>query len=529
MNEREQLQSYLDGDPSLCEAVEGDAGLLRLALEHRRLETALRVLHEGDLARERRVRAILADVQGEQADRSVTRVQESLRPRRSRWWSLALAAGLVLVAGLGVWRLASPVRVAVRTGDVLVLRAGETGRYVIDDGSRLDLAGPADLIVGRTLRLREGRLTVAAAKRPPGDPLVVLGPHARGEVLGTKFVMDAAPAGTRLDVREGRVRFIPNGAAAQLIGGGGAAEGRVAARDPIHQPFASDSPWNTSLGRDARYAPVPTLNLAAGVHIETREWAIPIYVAAPTDPVRQLYFRSNGQRAGEVRIDPAVPDFDGDHNTYLALVDERLERVWEFSGPQRDPGGDFRGGDIGVSELAGSGWGTAGPSHSGASLLGGLIRRGELRRGVPHALAVLVPAHAINRENRPFEWPATHALSSGHRYGTNGNLRLGSLLALPPDADLSALSGPALLLAEALRDYGAYVVGTFNAGGKDLVLLADRACDPEVTPDLMAALRPVAAHLQRVENNTAQTPGGGGIPRRPPAPPVVTLAAEPAL
>ena len=523
MSERELLQSYIDGDPAAREAVEGDAGLLRLALEHRRLEAALRVLHESELARERRVCAILADVQGERAERSVTRVQESLRPRRFRWWSLALAASVALVAGLGLWRLGVPERVAVRTGDVLVLREGETGRYRMDDGSTFDLVGPADLIVGRTLRLREGRITVAAAKRPAGDPLVVLGPHARSEVLGTKFVMEATPRGTRLDVSEGRVRFIPNGAAAQLVGGGGGAEGRVAARDPVHQPFASDSPWNTALGRDARYAPVPTLNLAAGVHIETREWAIPIYVAAPADPVRQLFFRSNGERAGEVRVDPATPAFDGDHNTYLALVDERLERVWELSGPQRDPAGDYRGGDIGVSELAGSGWGTAGPSHSGASLLGGLIRRGELMRGVPHALAVLVPAHAINREGQPYEWPATHALSSSHRYGTNGNLRLGSLLALPADADLAPLSGPALLLAEALRDYGAYVVGTFNAGGKDVVILADRACNPEVTPELMAALGPVVAQLQRVENNTAETPGGGGARRRLAAPPVVRL------
>jgi ferric-dicitrate binding protein FerR (iron transport regulator) len=523
MNERELIQAYLDDDPAAREAVEGDADLLRLALEHRRLEAALRVLHESELARERRVLAIVADVQGERVERAVTRVQESLRPRRVRWWSLALAASVALLTGLGLWRLSVPERVAVSTGDVLVLRAGETGRYRMADGSTFDLAGPADLIVGRTLRLREGRITVAAAKRPPGDPLVVLGPHARSEVLGTKFVMDATPRGTRLDVREGRVRFVPNGAAAQLVGGGGGAEGRTEARDPVHQPFASDSPWNTALGGDARLEAITSLVLARGVHVETREWAIPIYVAAPADPVRQLFFRSNGERAGAVRVDPATPEFDGNNNTYLALVDERLERVWELSGPQRDPAGAYRGGDIGVSDLAGPGWGTAGPSHSGASLLGGLIRRGELMRGVPHALAVLVPASAINREGQPFEWPATHALSSWHRYGTNGHLRLGSLLALPPDADLSALNGPALLLAEALRDYGAYVVGTFNAGGQDLVLLADRACDPEVTPELMDQLRPVVAGLQRVANNTAATPGGGGVRRRLAAPPVVRL------
>ena len=523
MNEREEIQLYLDGDPEAARIVEGDPALLREALAHRRLEAALRVLHEPELGQERRVRAVLADVRGENPDQAVQRVKKDVRARWGRGWLLALAAAVAVLLGVGLWRQPGPARILAQTGDTLVLRAGETGRYRLADGSTFELAGPADLIVGRTLRLREGRISVAAAKRPPGDPLVVLAPHARTEVLGTKFVVDAAPRGTRLDVREGRVRFIPNGAAAQLVGRGASAEAHAEARDPVHQPFASDSPWNRALGAGARLEPAAPLDLSRGVHVETREWAIPIYVASPADPLRRLLFRSNGQQAGQVRIDPGVPAFSGDNNTFLALVDERLDRVWELAGPGRDEAGDFRGGDIGVSDLRGPGWGTEGPSHSGASLLGGLIRRGELQRGLPHALAVLVPARAINRAGQPFEWPATHALSKWDRYGTNGVVRLGTLLALPPAADVGGLAGSARLIAEALRDYGAYVVGTFDGGGEDLVILADRACDPEVDAALMAQLKPVVAGLQRVANNSEGTPAGGGAPRRPPAAPLVVL------
>ena len=42
MNERELLQLYLDGDPAVRAAVEGDRALLNVALSHRRLEAALR-------------------------------------------------------------------------------------------------------------------------------------------------------------------------------------------------------------------------------------------------------------------------------------------------------------------------------------------------------------------------------------------------------------------------------------------------------------------------------------------------------
>ena len=76
-------------------------------------------------------------------------------------------------------------------------------------------------------------------------------------------------------------------------------------------------------------------------------------------------------------------------------------------------------------------------------------------------------------------------------------------------------------MAEALRDYGAYIVGTFDGGQKDVVLLADRACEPEVTPELMAELGPLLIHLHRVANNTPASPGGGGIARRPAPPPLV--------
>jgi len=524
VSDQELVELYLQGDPAARDAVEGNPALLREAAEHARMEAALRILYESEDTSRQRALAIMADVRGESAAQSFRHLRRSIRPPFRRLWLPALAASLVALLGFGSWVLRPARSVPVQTGDVLVLQRGERGHYTTANGYDFTLDGPADLIVGRTLRLRAGRLSVHAGKRPDGDPLVVLAPHARTEVLGTRFVIEATGNATLLAVNEGQVRFVPNGAPPLIVDKGRTAAANVAARDPIRQPFASDSPWNTAIGSLARFEPLPTLRLNRGVHVESREWAVPVFVASPTDPVRTLYYRSSGKHAGQIRIDPAVPVLDGSVGTYLALVDERLDNVWELGGAVRDSNGDYRAGDIDHTDLRGPGWGMSGPGHSGASLLGGLIRRGELRDGVPHALAVLVRAGTVNRSGQPFEWPATHALSKWNIYGTNGNVRLGSLLALPADVDISTIDGPARMLAEALQNYGAYVVGTFISGQNEIVMLAECAADPDLPKDMDAKLAPFILRLQRVANNSPGTPGGGGAPRRQPPPPLVVLA-----
>jgi hypothetical protein len=74
-----------------------------------------------------------------------------------------------------------------------------------------------------------------------------------------------------------------------------------------------------------------------------------------------------------------------------------------------------------------------------------------------------------DEETRGFRWPAPVAdgYAPGY-YGTKGNpekeCRMGALLALLPDLELTSLDfetgndGPAMILARAFQDYGAYIV-----------------------------------------------------------------------
>lgn len=532
MNERELIERCLDGSASPQEQamVRADAKLRRELASHVRLEAGLRATLADDRAA---VAAIRNDLQGESASDTVAGIRheigaqaESPRHVRTAYWLVPLAAAAAVVIALwapwsGTKKQEWSAGVPVKTGDVLAPRAGETVVAQMEDGSVFALTGPGNLIVGRTLRLQSGKLAIRAAKHPANDPLIVLTPHGRTEVVGTEFTV-AAGRETKLSVDEGTVRFVPNDGGAQMLGAGKSASATVAKRDPIHQPFASDSPWNSALGSGAKYEPLVGVDSERGAHIETREWSVPVYVARPTDPIRSLVYRSRQTEAGRVRVDPASV-LTGRADSFLALVDENLDTVWEMYGVTTNASGAIISPDITPVSLRGSGWGYESVNHAGASVLGGLIRKGELRGTIRHALAVQVRAPLINKSGAPFEWPAHRALVSWVRYGTNSNLRLGTLLAIPPDVDLDAikLSPESLAVARALQDYGAYVIGTFSGGMKPFVFVAESACDEDVSENLLTELSRLAPLLHRVANNSATNVAGGGARRQPAPPPLL--------
>jgi hypothetical protein len=81
------------------------------------------------------------------------------------------------------------------------------------DGSKVELAGDttisriSDGPPGKSAFLEAGMIFVEAAKQPAGRPMVVTTAQADSTVIGTQFVLAASPGTTRLDVREGRVKF----------------------------------------------------------------------------------------------------------------------------------------------------------------------------------------------------------------------------------------------------------------------------------------------------------------------------------
>lgn len=104
------------------------------------------------------------------------------------------------------------------------------GRYLsvkFPDGTRLELGGDtvvdrvAEGVSGKWVQVERGLVAVDAAKQPAGKTLVVATPFAEATVLGTEFSMWTTAAYSRLDVKEGRVRFArPGGATSVVVGAG---------------------------------------------------------------------------------------------------------------------------------------------------------------------------------------------------------------------------------------------------------------------------------------------------------------------
>ncbi len=108
---------------------------------------------------------------------------------------------------------------ALHGGDRLDSHAG---RVVLawSDGTRADFspatvasiaisASPssAGISPGKRLELESGSLTIVAARQDHERPLVISTTHADATIVGTRFVIAATSAATRLDVDEGVVRF----------------------------------------------------------------------------------------------------------------------------------------------------------------------------------------------------------------------------------------------------------------------------------------------------------------------------------
>jgi hypothetical protein len=177
-----------------------------------------------------------------------------------------------------------------------------------------------------------------------------------------------------------------------------------------------------------------------------------------------------------------------------------------------------------------------------------MIRKGELvtgtgglQDGIRHALNGIVPPTGLNRYSplgyqyptwpwNSWVWPANSS-DPPTGYATTGNVFMGSLLAIPPWVDINSLGitdAQALAVARAMQDYGVYITDTGSTGGR-LVIRIDPQAGREITnrTALRAGISRAAQQLQVVTNShdrgrkPSWGPGGGGIRRKPPAPPFV--------
>lgn len=296
-------------------------------------------------------------------------------------------------------------------------------------------------------------------------------------------------------------------------------------RDPWLWPFVPASEWNTPIGSDATFASPDsaiTRDLrAGGAIINAGYWSHPLYLAAADDPVIDIYDRENNRHFSARVPVSAKPDPKADAHMYV--VDPTKHSVIEMFWTKRTATGDLTSERAFKVDLYGTGMHMTDGKYPGiramnASGMGGLIRAWELQQGrIGHAVTFLLPS--IRLKHGPV-WPSAREDYWGFR-DYKGNVPMGTLIAIPPDVDVTTLglTPGGLTLARALQDFGAYCDDSSGYAG--ITLSAEGAAEPlRELADARRDFPKLHALLLPVTNNTAATPGGGGTPRQPKAPPL---------
>lgn len=415
-------------------------------------------------------------------------------------------------------------------------------------------------------------LDVSGASSASGTPIILFdchgGPNQQWSLKGNTIVglagkcVDVDRAGTANGT--GLLLWDCHGGVNQVWSFvAGAVPPPPAKRDPRAQPFASTSIWNTPIGSDAVFAASNLVDDPGG-----DVWApMPsidgeIIVLHPTAPLTTINYSDAGwsgkNRCGAtggllaqvpMPADYVMPNANTNAGAAFLLADGR-------SILQMQPLARCVAGGPGTAlvkfasvDLYGDGR-LGGHGGSGLSSIGGSLRIGELRKGgeAPrHALKLNVDAyHELLRcpdAANCFRWPAVTADSyATTRYGVGNinqaaGMKMGALLAIPSTVSIASLgfeTEPGKMLAWTLQNYGGYIVDdaygpafSFSAeSGPDGVFgdqfqndwgfaLEQRVRDASPWVHDMQRIRHV---LRVVDNNAADSVGGGGTPLQPLAP-----------
>ncbi|KAF0178520.1 MAG: hypothetical protein FD161_1825 [Limisphaerales bacterium] len=562
---------------------ERDPALRRQLVQQARMEGALRAALGDEAAAAQVRRAVLTVVRGQtEAALKQSVLSDTVHLRREHWWtrSLALAwprafrlpalagAAMLVLLALVVWKEGSPAphrtapvaslelparliatrevwdglntdaarwqavpgqRLQLPTNGSATLAFADGSALQLDPGTVIEFSAPPEGAVagGKQLRLVAGSFTAQVKPQPPASPLRVHTPHAVVTVVGTEFGLSVAGTNTQLEVVSGSVKLARNLTDRALTVGAG--ETAVASRDqvpqpsrlprnPLHWPFASDSVWNRPLGSGARFEPVSARPFTADGPLLNPTRSRRPHLADPAGPLRGVW--ENGRWRGDIRLTD-VNSLPRVRTEPVVILQPARRHALELLGIQIRSDGDIDAAVVETLDLAGSGLGRSQPGlrPHGFSSLGGLLRYGEPHNGVRHVLSARVSTDRL----RSGAWPTWPGLGNPVPPGfgsATSNLRIGTLLALPPEVDVAALglgtSGPAFELARALQDFGVYVTGI----GPEpfLVLLGEERPGAEWE---QAAFNRIVPLLQVVVNNMPETPGGGGTPRRAPAPELI--------
>jgi ferric-dicitrate binding protein FerR (iron transport regulator) len=499
---------------------------------------------------------------------SATRPRRPSGPRKLASWTWAVAAAALVLLSMGAWIQLSrpgPAEIESATGtcsmlrrghEVLlvagmqlrerdVLRCGGNGelRLRYADGTIVTADRDSEVILARsesartTITLSSGTLTASVVPQPQGHQFAVATNTALVTVMGTRFTVLADRAGTTLRVDHGRVALsTTDGAAGIEVTDGQSAELLPASSpqprllpDPrakapkearhddsaelVAHPFADDSPWNRPIASDAEYSPVETRawDVAAGLTVLTRQSGRKVVVATVEDGQRDIFARRTSQLLASARVefDPTLTRLLEREDSVLLIIDPERLTVTECHRPEFRQDKSISAAAVSIVDLRGPGVPPDGSGSEPSRLpaLGGLIRKGEARAGIPHALALTVRPAALNRHGRDRQawvWPAAGPIEPGSALGERGNLSFGTRLALPRTFDPASAhlqpGTPAFAIATALQRHGAFITGT---GQRMAALLAEVDADSEIDDATEAAIAPLLGLLQVVENSEA--------------------------
>ena len=327
-----------------------------------------------------------------------------------------------------------------------------------------------------------------------------------------------ATSGHRDDSAPSRIsrRTVLGGAVAAtlLAGSGGAAVVATSAADTgtpaVHRAqtprrgqrlFTEDSPWNTPIPdrprldrRNAAIQREVLRDTAFVVNTILYEFGIPFYTATPATPRVRLSGR--GAIAGRVPLDPAWRTNTG-ADAKMNILDPAAGLVYElqeFDVARRTVYWmvvrDYR---RGRGDSAPSG-GRHGPTGSGLTQAGGVIRLEEIREGrIDHALSFITSDPAAGR----FRYPATHTDGSNTNAGA---IEQGMRIQLDPALDLDrlGLERAEQAIGRALQVYGAYCTDTGRGNNMALGFYAERPTSTTADPYPAAGLRGDWAQLRAI-------------------------------
>ncbi|WP_166786490.1 discoidin domain-containing protein [Cryobacterium sp. TMT2-15-1] len=325
-------------------------------------------------------------------------------------------------------------------------------------------------------------------------------------------------------------------------------------RDPLVQPFASSSIWNTPLGSDANYQPTY-------LQVEPRVTLDPNYVVATgTDydtyalgsPDGPSYTSSGvtfgGRCSGTSDFGPILfptdfmlgdatlsPQFSTPNNATAVVYPDGRTIAQLQPGARCRAGSNPHGYRATESDLYDDG--TYG-SHfgSGLSSIGGQIGVGEIAGPAPirHALQLeLWGAKYLTydaADSTPgFRWPADRhdyvAPDRVNGYCTQDpcssspdpQMQMGALLAIPPSttaASLNITNPAAKKIFQALKDFGGYIVDDTAWSTAQIGIDSRAESEVDITdPAWTADVTRIFAALNVITNSDAEHIGGGGEPR----------------